>query len=326
MNSNKKPPLKVRGKPKILVIVGPTASGKTALAIKLAKKYDGEIVSADSRQIYRGMDIGTAKPLASLKLRRSGPFSPASQRVGAKTSVPNGDSRIGTIYISDGVPHHLIDIKKPDEDYTVADYKRDATKAIRSILRRGKFPILVGGTGLYIKAVVENLAIPKVKENPELRVRLETELKTEGLEKLFQKLVSLDPEATYIVDPKNPRRIIRALEVAITTGKPFTAQRKKKKPLFEAEIIGLKLPAETLRKQIESRVDQMIQDGLVEEVKTLYAKYGRVKALEAIGYREIIDYIDGKIMLEEAIRQIKINTWHYAKRQATWFKKDGSIH
>jgi len=300
----------------LLVIVGPTASGKTALSIKLAKKCNGEIISADSRQIYRGMDVGTAKP----------PFSPASPsaslrtgpRVGAKTSVPSGKSRVGTQYISEGVPHHLIDIRNPNEDYTVADYKRDAIRAIRKILKKGKLPILVGGTGLYVKSVVENLGIPKVKENPELRREL-------GLDALFKKLVALDPEAAYIVDHKNPRRVIRALEVALITGKPFTAQRKKLKPLFDAEIIGITLPNEKLKMKIEKRVDEMIKNGLVDEVKGLYAKYGRVKALEAISYLEIIDYLEGKSSLDEVIAQIKINTWHYAKRQMTWFRKDKNI-
>ena len=298
--------------PKILVIVGPTASGKTALSIKLAEKLGGEIVSADSRQIYRGMNIGTAKP----------PFSPASQRVDTKTSVPR--SNRGT-QVSEGIPHHLIDIRNPNEDYSVADYKHDAIKVIHGILKRGKLPILVGGTGLYVKAVVENLDIPKVAAKPELRKKLEIELKQKGLGKLFEKLTALDPEAAYIVDPKNPRRVIRALEVALSTGKPFTAQRKKKKPLFETEIIGIALPPEKLRERIETRVDQMIQDGLVEETRNLYKKYGRVKALDAIGYREIIDYLDGKISLEEAIRQIKMNTRHYAKRQITWFRKDKNV-
>ena len=297
---------------RILVIVGPTASGKTALAIKLAKKLNGEIVSADSRQIYRGMNVGTAKP----------PFSPANPRAAAKTSVPRSSRET---HVSEGIPHHLIDIRNPDENYTVADYKRDAVKAIKKILARGKLPILVGGTGLYIKAVVENLDIPKVKENPELRRQLETELEKNGLDFLFKKLVALDPEAAYIVDPKNPRRVIRALEVALITGKPFTAQRKKKKPLFDAVIIGITLPNEKLRMKIEKRVDEMIKSGFVDEVKKLYSKYGKVKALEAIGYREIIEYLDGKISLEETVRQIKFNTWHYAKRQMTWFRKDKKV-
>ncbi len=335
--------------PKILVIVGPTASGKTALVTKLAKKLNGEVVSADSRQIYRGMDIGTAKP------PRDGSWV-TSHGSRVRSNIKN---QISKIYHSEGIPHHLIDIKNPDEDYTVADYKRDAVRAIKKILAKGKLPILVGGTGLYVKAVVENLDIPKVKENPQLRLELEAELGERGLDALFKKLLALDPKAAYIVDPKNPRRVIRALEVAITTGKPFTAQRKKKKPLFDACVIGINTPPETLKKRIESRVDEMIKSGFVEEVKNLYSKYGKAKAFEAIGYREIIEYLeycrpresgnpehkkmvsrfpafawlwtgrhgnDKKMQtLVEAIAQIKVNTWHYAKRQMTWFRKDRNI-
>jgi tRNA dimethylallyltransferase len=306
---------KAQRNPKILVVVGPTASGKTALSIQLAKKLGGEIVSADSRQVYRGMDIGTAKP----------PFSPASNRAVVKTSAPRGGTHRGAPYISAGIPHHLIDIKNPDEDYTVAEYKRDAIKAIRNILRRGKLPILVGGTGLYVKAIVENLDIPRVAADPALRRKLEQATCDKGLEYMFKKLVALDPEAAYIVDPKNPRRVIRALEVTLATGRPFTAQRTKGAPLFDAHIIGIKVPPATLRRRIEKRVDAMLRDGLVEETEKLYKKYGKVKALDAIGYREIIDHLDGNIPLEEAVRQMKFNTWRYARRQMTWFRKDKNV-
>ncbi|MBM3257471.1 MAG: tRNA (adenosine(37)-N6)-dimethylallyltransferase MiaA [Candidatus Liptonbacteria bacterium] len=296
--------------PKVLVIVGPTASGKTALSIRLAKKLKGEIVSADSRQIYIGMDIGTAKPLQGFR---------------GKIQNPNAKSQ-KNLYISEGIPHHLIDIKNPNEDYAVAEYKRDAIKAIRGILKRGKLPILVGGTGLYVRAVVENLDIPKVVADEKLRRKLEKEVEKKDLEHVFKKLVALDPEAAYIVDPKNPRRVIRALEVTLATGKPFTAQRKKQSPLFEAKILGLTPAPAALRKRIEKRVDQMISDGLVEETEELYEQYGKVKALDAIGYRELVDYLDGKISLQEAIRQIKLNTWHYARRQMTWFRKTPNVH
>ncbi|MBI2623193.1 MAG: tRNA (adenosine(37)-N6)-dimethylallyltransferase MiaA [Candidatus Liptonbacteria bacterium] len=316
--------------PKILVIVGPTASGKTALAIKLAfrlgstllttsrsgqaKKFSykgAEIVSADSRQVYRGMDIGTAKPVRS----------------NFQLSISNFQkySRKSPLYISGGIFHHLIDIKNPDEDYAVAEYKRDAVSAIRGILRRGKLPILVGGTGLYVRAVVDNLDIPKVAADEKLRRRLEKEVRNRGLEYVSKKLVALDPEAAYIVDPKNPRRVVRALEVTLTTGKPFTAQRTRSAPLFDARIIGMKVPPATLRRRIEKRVDEMLRDGLVEEVRGLYKKYGKVKALDAIGYREIIEYLEGKIPLDEAIRQMKLNTWRYARRQMTWFRKSKNI-
>jgi tRNA dimethylallyltransferase len=283
-----------QAKPKIIAIVGPTASGKTTLSISLAKKYHGEIISADSRQIYRDMDIGTAK-------------SRISER--------------------EKIPHHLLDIKYPNEEYTVADYKRDAIAAIEDILCREKLPILVGGTGLYIDAVIDNLDIPKIKADPELRATIEKDIAEHGLVAVFKKLVDRDPEAAYVVDPKNPRRVVRALEVAILTGEPFTAQRKKNEPLFDTLKIGIDLPSEILHERIDLRIDLMLQDGLVTEVEYLVKKYGAsCTAFDAIGYREIIDYLDGKISLEQATDIIKHNTWHYAKRQMTWFGKDKNIH
>jgi len=280
-------------KPKVIAIVGPTASGKTAMAIAIAKKIGGEIVSADSRQIYRGMDIGTAKPSA-------------------------GEQRES--------PHHLIDIKDPDEDYTVADYKADATAAIEKIITRGTLPLLVGGTGLYVKAVLENLDIPKAVAHPELRAKIERDIAKDGLATVFERLVALDPEAAYVVDPKNPRRVVRALEVAIATGEPFTAQRKKNDPLFDTLVIGLNPPPELLRKRIDQRVDMMMREGLVGEVKSLVKKYGATPvAFDAIGYREIIAHLSGTLTLDEATVAIKMNTWHFAKRQMTWFKKDKDV-
>jgi tRNA dimethylallyltransferase len=280
-------------KPKIIAIVGPTASGKTALSISLAEKYHGEIVSADSRQIYREMNVGTAKP---------------------------------TIAERNSIPHFLLDIKNPDEEYTVADYKHDATLAIKKILRKKKLPIMVGGTGLYVDAVLDNLTIPKIKADLSLRAKIEKDIADNGLAVVFQRLVNRDPEAAYIVDPKNPRRIVRALEVAIITGKPFTEQRKKNKPLFNALKIGIDPPPEVLRERIDLRIDRMLQDGLVSEVETLVKKYGAAcAAFDAIGYREIINYLGGRSSLEQAMDIMKHNTWHYAKRQMTWFRKDKNI-
>jgi len=275
---------------KLIVIVGATASGKTDLSIKLAKKFDGEIVSADSRQIYRGMDIGTAKPLDL-----------------------------------QGIPHHLLDIKNPNEPYTVAEYKEDAVKIIQDIQKRGKLPIMVGGTGLYIKSVVENLDIPKIEANLKLRKEIESEIEKEGLEYVFNKLIKLDPEAAYIVDPKNPRRVVRALEIALLTKKPFSQQRKKGDPLFDVLEIGVSVDKDTLRERIDQRVDQMMKGGLIKEVEGLYKKYGSQQAFDAIGYREIIEFLNKKITLEQAIENMKLNTWHYAKRQMTWFNADKKI-
>ncbi|OGZ78741.1 MAG: tRNA (adenosine(37)-N6)-dimethylallyltransferase MiaA [Candidatus Staskawiczbacteria bacterium RIFOXYB1_FULL_37_44] len=276
---------------KLIVIVGPTASGKTELSIKLAKKYNAEIVSADSRQIYREMDIGTAKPL---DLRE--------------------------------IPHWLLDIKNPNRAYTVAEYKKDAVKIIRDIQKRGKLPILTGGTGLYVKAIVENLDIPKIKANPLLRAKIEKEVKEKGLEYIFQKLVKLDPEAAYVIDAKNPRRVIRALEITLLTKKPFSQQRKSGMPLFDILEIGISVPNENLKDRINLRVDEMIKNGLVNEVENLINKYGsKQQAFDAIGYREIIDFLKNKKTLEKATAEMKINTWHYAKRQITWFNADKKI-
>jgi len=286
------------GLPNIIAVVGPTASGKTRLGIELAKAYNGEIVSADSRQIYRGMDIGTAKPSAALQKE---------------------------------VKHHLIDIRNPDEAYSAADFQRDAVAAISDIGKRGKLPILVGGTGLYIKAIVENLDIPEVKADAKLRGEIERDISEQGLAAVFEKLVALDPEAAYVVDPQNPRRVVRALEVAMLTGRPFTEQRKKQEPVYNALVIGLDLPPDDLRERIEGRIDRMMSEGLVEEVKGLLKTYRRSDgsspiSFDAIGYREIIEHLDGTSTLEETVSAMKLNTWHFAKRHMTWFKKDKTIH
>lgn len=279
--------------PKLIVIIGPTASGKTGLAIKIAKKFGGEIVSADSRQIYRGMDIGTAKP-------------PKKEMA--------------------AIPHHLIDIKNPDENYTVAEYKKDAVKAIRKIIKKNKLPILIGGTGLYIKSVIDNLDIPNVPPDAKLRARLEKEIQKKGLAFVFQKLVRLDPEAAYIVDPRNPRRIIRALEIALKTKKPFSAQRKTGRPIFDFIEFGIYWPKEKLDERINKRVDLMMREGLLKEVDGLVKKFGASRqSFDAIGYREIIDYLNGKTTLAETMELMKKNTKNYAKRQMTWFKKDEKI-
>jgi tRNA dimethylallyltransferase len=280
--------------PKIIVIVGATASGKTALAIKIAQKFNGEIISADSCQIYCGMDIGTAKPIKK-------------------------DLAL--------ISHHLIDIKNPDQNYTVAEYKRDTVKATNKILGKNKLPILIGGTGLYIKAVIDNLEIPEVKPDFKLRRKLEKEIEKYGLKYVFDKLIKFDPEAVYIIDPNNPRRVIRALEIAIKTKKPFSAQHKTGKPLFDFLEIGIETPKSNLNKRISQRTNLMIKDGLVDEVKKLVEKYGeRRQSFDAIGYREIIEYLNKKISLDEAMDLIKKNTRQYAKRQMTWFKKDKRIH
>lgn len=292
-------------KSKLIVILGPTASRKSKLAVKLAlrlssgqaKKQFGidgvEVVSADSRQIYKGMDIGTAKP--SKKERET-------------------------------IKHYLIDIKKPNQLYTVWEYKRSAIEAINQIIKKGKVPFLVGGTGLYIKTIVDNLEIPKVKPDWKLRKSLELKIKNQGLKSLYEELIKIDPEAAYIVDSQNPRRIIRAMEIAIKTKKPFSQQRKKGESLFDVLEIGIDLDREKLKENIEKRVDKMVEMGLVKEVKELIKIYDEnLPTFDAIGYREIIDYLNRRISLAEAIEKIKKNTWHFSKRQITWWKSDKKI-
>jgi tRNA-2-methylthio-N6-dimethylallyladenosine synthase len=273
-------------KPKLVVILGPTASGKTDLAIDLAKKFNGEIVAADSRTIYKEMDIGTAKP-KDLK----------------------------------GIPHHLIDIVSPNEEFNVALYKQAAIKKINEVIERGRLPILVGGTGLYIKAVVENLDFPLVKADEKLRKKLEKK----NLKELFGMYEKLDKEGSKIIDKKNKRRLIRAIEVSLSLKEPFFKERKKE-PAYDVLQIGTKVSKKELEKRIRKRVDQMIKQGLEKEARKLYKKYGfNIPPLQTIGYREWQDYFNKKENLENTIERIKVNTIKFAKRQMTWFKKDKTI-
>lgn len=274
---------------KLIVILGPTASGKTDLAVFLAKKFSGEVVSADSRQIYKEMDIGTAK-------------------VTKKEMA--------------GVPHYLIDIIPPNKTFTLAQYKTKAIKIIKNIQRRGKTPFLVGGTGLYIKAVVENLQIPKVAPNPALREKLEKKTN----EELLKDLAKLDPQAAETIDRKNKRRLVRALEVCILSGKPFSALKTKGKPMFEILQLGISVPRQTLYRRINQRVERQIKNGLIDEVKNLSRKYGwNLPSMSGIGYKEFKPYFEEKIALREAKKNLKQNTRQYARRQMTWFRKDKSI-
>jgi len=280
-------------KRKIIVICGPTACGKTGLSLELAQKYDGEIISADSRTIYQDMNIGTAKPSLEERLK---------------------------------VPHYLIDVVQLDEEFTVAQFKQQALNVIYEILRRYKVPFLVGGTGLYISSIVNNLEIPPVPPDQKLREKLEKKIVKHGLDYLWQKLIKLDPDAASFVQKQNPRRIIRALEVCLKTKKPFSQLRQKKECLFNVLQIGIKLSKKELIQRIDQRTEQMIKQGLVEEVKELMKKYpSDVSALNTIGYQEIISYLQNKISLDEAVDLIKKNTRQYAQRQMTWFKKDKTI-
>lgn len=282
--------------PKLIVILGPTASGKTDLAVKLAKRFNGEIISADSRQVYKYMPIGT--------------------------DVPKGEWQDG-LYLVKGVPHYLMDCLEPDKEFTMADFKNKAVDITQDIIKRGKVPLVVGGTGLYISALVDNFDIPKVKPDKELRVKLESKNLGELMEMLKQK----DPLSAAVIDLNNPRRVIRALEVALTSGKSFVSQKTKSKPLFDVLQIGIKRKREEIYESINQRVEEQIKLGLVEEIKNLLDKgYGwELTAMSGLGYRQFKDYLAGKRSLGQAVEILKRDTRHYAKRQLTWFKRDKRI-
>jgi len=276
---------------KVLVIVGPTAVGKTSLSIELALALNGEIISADSRYLYRGMDIGTAKPTKS------------EQR---------------------GVPHHLIDVANPDEVWSLAKFQREVYRLIKEIHQRGKLPIIVGGTGQYIRAVTQGWTPPEIKPHPEIRKVLESWAEEIGTEGLHQKLSLLDSAAAENIDHRNLRRTIRALEVILLSGKRFSDQRQTAGVFFQPIQIGLEQPRDVLYRKIDFRIEEMFTAGFADEVKLLlnngYAK--SLPSMSAIGYREVADYLDGSISFDECIARIKRATRVYVRRQANWFKKE----
>ncbi|MBP6859395.1 MAG: tRNA (adenosine(37)-N6)-dimethylallyltransferase MiaA [Candidatus Magasanikbacteria bacterium] len=282
--------------PKIIVIAGPTASGKTDLGLMLAKKFDGEIISADSRQVYKKMDIGTAKPKGEWKK---------------------------DVYMVEGISHYGMDIIEPNQEFTLADFKALATKCIQDIIGRKKIPIIVGGTGLYIWSVVDNLDIPSVSPNIELR----NDLAKKSLPELVAMLEKLDPETCAKIDLHNPRRVLRALEVVISSGQSFFAQRTKSEPLFEALQIGIEVSKEELYKRIDARVDKQMVDGLLSETEALVQfGYGwDLPSMSGIGYKQMGYYIKGEMNLQEAEEKLKSDTKKFAKRQMTWFKRDKRI-
>lgn len=277
-------------KDKLVVLVGPTAVGKTKLSIELAKHFNGEIVNGDAFQIYRGMDIGTAK----VSVEEAG-----------------------------GVPHHLVDIRDPGDNYSAAEYQRDARRAIHGIIERRKLPILVGGTGFYVKAAVYDYHFSANGSDPAYRAELEEFVDREGATALHAKLQAVDPSSAAKIHPNNTVRVIRALEVFHETGKPFSLQQPDEKPLpiFDTAFIGLTMSRNLLYQRIDSRVDQMISEGLLDEVQLLYSRGLKdEQALQAIGYKEFFPYFENKCSLEQAVERLKQNSRHYAKRQFTWFQ------
>ncbi len=275
----------------LVVIVGPTAVGKTSLSISLAQRLNGEIVSADSRLLYRGMDIGTAKP----------------------TRDEMAD-----------VPHHLIDVADPDEIWSLALYQRHAYSVIDAIHARGKLPFLVGGTGQYVRSIIEGWRIPPQKPDHALRDSLNQWVEKIGADGLHRRLAILDAEAASKIDYRNVRRTVRALEVIMKTGEKFSDLRRKQECPYLPIILGIERPREELYDRVDQRIDQMMDAGLVEEIRGLLeAGFSPdLPTMSAIGYGELIQYLQGKIKLEEAITLIKRNTRVFVRRQANWFKPD----
>lgn len=282
----------------LLVLIGPTAVGKTSLSIDLAKKIDGEIISADSMQIYKYMNIGTAKV--------------------KREEMEN-------------IPHHLINIVYPDEEFTVADYKRNAEKYINKINELGKIPVVVGGTGLYINSLVYELRFTNVEANEDFRHKYNELADTCGNEYIHNELYKIDKVSAKRINPNDRKRVIRALEIYHETGKPMSYYNKnfrREIDKYNLVMIGLTMDRAVLYSRINKRVDDMIKEGLVEEVeKLLNMGYNKeLVSMQGIGYKEIVSYLEGNICLDKAIEALKRNTRRFAKRQLTWFKRDKRIH
>ena len=281
----------MRIKPPLILLIGPTAVGKTELSLGLAERLDGEIVSADSRLFYRGMDIGTAKPTSEERAR---------------------------------VPHHLIDVADPDEVWSLAIFQQKATEIIADIHARGKLPFLVGGTGQYVRAVTQGWTPPEVKPDERLRGELEKLKEEQGADWLHAKLATLDTEAAEKIDPRNVRRIIRALEVILTTGKPFSKQRGQSDSQYKLLTIGLNRPREELYQRVDERIEAMFEAGLLDEVRGLLEKgYSpELPPMSAIGYRECVRVVQGELTAEQAKVEMRRATRVFVRRQANWFKED----
>jgi tRNA dimethylallyltransferase len=280
----------LKQKKKLIVLIGPTAVGKTALSIYLAKKFNCEIISGDSMQIYKGMDIGTAK----IKKEEM-----------------------------EGVPHHLIDIKEPEEAFSVAEFQKRVREKIDEIHERNAIPMIVGGTGLYIQSVMYDYQFSDIAGDDKYRKALEELANQEGNLFLYQKLKEIDIESAEKIHPNNIRRVIRALEIYHCTGKTATEYQQKQQPevLYDVALVGLTMDRDQLYERINARIEIMLNEGLLEEVKELYdRKVRNVQSIQAIGYKELYEFFDGNINLEEAIEQLKQNSRRYAKRQLTWFR------
>lgn len=283
-------------KQKVIVICGPTASGKTKLSIEIAKKIGGEIVSADSMQIYKDMNIGTAKP---------------------------------TTQEMQGIKHYMIDFISPNRRYSVAEYKKDALNAIEDIIKKGKTPIVVGGTGLYVNALIYGIEYPEIETDIQYRDELEKIIEKEGLETLYHMAEKIDPEAISHISKNDKKRISRILEIYHSTGKTKTEleiESRKNGPKYEYLVFGINMDREKLYDRINKRVDIMIEDGLIQEVKEILSKYREFPtAMQGLGYKEVVEYLNGITSKEEMIEKIKRETRRYAKRQLTWFRKCENI-
>ncbi len=283
---------------KVVIICGPTASGKTALSIELAKKINGEIVSADSMQIYDEMNIGTAKP--------------------DKEEMQ-------------GIKHYLIGNIKPTQRYSVSEFKKDAIASIEEIISKNKMPIVVGGTGLYVNSLVYGIDYPEIETNLKYRKQLEQEVLEKGLQYLYDRAVEIDKEAMKNISPNDKKRILRVLEIYKETGKTKTEIEKESRKNgipYDYRIFAINMPRDILYDRINKRVDIMLEKGLIQEVEELYKKYGEklLTSMQAIGYKEVVEYLKGNCSKEEMIEKVKMETRRYAKRQLTWFKKIENVH
>ena len=282
----------------VLCVVGPTASGKTKMGVALAQRFNGEVVSVDSMQLYRGMEVGTAAP---------------------------------THEEMAGIPHHMVGIAAPTENWSVAKYVTEADKRVQDILARGKLPVLVGGTGLYLDSLVRGIDFAAGEQGGELRIKLQERLAKEGAEALLNELRAIDPEAAGKLHLKDKKRIVRALEVYYETGRTITehdAETKKQPPRYDALYIGLDFEnRDDLRARIDTRVEQMVELGLLEEVEALLASGAdrRATAWQAIGYKQFLAVAEGKATVEEAIEEVKLRSRQYAKRQLTWLRRNENI-